>query len=167
MTQITTTYIDHIGRNKRSLKMKTLLTTTAMILAMSTAAMADHDKGNGKSQDDKGEQGEQGPQGQQGVAGNDGQDGARGLTGATGNSGADGSDGVDAVAPLGSLSFAAASATFYGDGVGFGLSNSNYGDLEGSVVFGFDIDNDWRVVSGITTDFKGKTAGSIGVGVSF
>ena len=70
-------------------------------------------------------------------------------------------------APLGSLSFAAASATFYGDVVGFGLSSSTYGDLEGSLVFGFEIDNDWRVVSGITTDFKGKTAGSIGVGVSF
>jgi len=72
-----------------------------------------------------------------------------------------------AVSPLGSLSFAAASATFYGDGMGFGLSNSNYGSLEGSVVFGFDLSNDWRVVAGITTDFKGKTAGSVAVGVSF
>ena len=132
--------------------------------------------------------GEQGAQGEQGLSGNDGQDGSRGLTGAagtsgpqgqTGSSGAQGTNGTsggkgdkgdagkDAVAPLGSLSFAAASASFYGDGMGFGLSNSNYGSLEGSIVFGFDLDNDWRVVAGVTTDFKGKTAGSIGVGVSF
>lgn len=159
--------------------MKTLLTTTAIILAMSTAAMADHDNGNGKSQDHKGEQGETGatgPKGDKGDRGNDGTNGtngtngingADGADGASGSDGADGADGADAVAPLGSLSFAAASASFYGDGVGFGLSNSTYGDLEGSVVFGFDLDNDWRVVAGITTDFKGKTAGSIGVGVSF
>ena len=81
--------------------------------------------------------------------------------------GQDGTDGQDAVAPLGSLSFAAATSAFYGDGMGFGLSNSNYGSLEGSIVFGFDLDNDWRVVAGITTDFKGKVAGSVGVGVSF
>ena len=180
--------------------MKTLLTTTAIILAMSTAAMADHDNGNGKSQDHKGEQGETGatgPKGDKGDRGNDGTngtngtdgtngtngvdgadgidgangvDGLNGSDGATGSSGSDGADGrngSDAVAPLGSLSFAAASASFYGDGMGFGLSNSNYGDLEGSVVFGFDIDGDWHVVAGITTDFKGKTAGSIGLGVSF
>ena len=90
-----------------------------------------------------------------------------GLLVLAGSDGADGRNGADAVAPLGSLSFAAASASFYGDGMGFGLSNSTYGDLEGSVVFGFDIDGDWHVVAGITTDFKGKTAGSIGVGVSF
>lgn len=147
--------------------MKTLLTTTAIILAMSTAAMADHDNGNGKSQDHKGEQGETGATGPKGDKGDRGNDGTNGTNGTNGINGADGSDGADAVAPLGSLSFAAASASFYGDGVGFGLSNSTYGDLEGSVVFGFDINADWRVVVGITTDFKGKTAGSIGVGVSF
>ena len=89
------------------------------------------------------------------------QDGANGFKGDKGDTG------KAAVSPLGSLSFAAASATFYGDGMGFGLSNSNYGSLEGSVVFGFDLSNDWRVVAGITTDFKGKTAGSVAVGVSF
>ena len=52
-------------------------------------------------------------------------------------------------------------------GVGFGLSNSNYGSLEGSIVFGFDLDNDWRVVVGITTDFNDRHAVSVGVGVSF
>lgn len=129
--------------------MKTLLATTAMILAMTTAAMADHDNGNGKSQDHKGPQGEQG---------NDGTDGTNGV---------DGFNGADAVAPLGTLSFAAASASFCGDGIGFGLSDSTYGSLEGSVVFGFDIDGGWRVVAGITTDFKDKTVGSVGVGVSF
>ena len=147
--------------------MKTLLTTTAIILAMSTAAMADHDNGNGKSQDHEGEQDETvttGPKGDKGDRGNDGTNGANGTNGINGTNGADGRDGANA---LGSLSFAAASSSFYGDGMGFGLSNSNYGDLEGSVVFGFDIDADWRVVAGITTDFKGNTAGSIGVGVSF
>tara|TARA_R110002153_G_scaffold247154_1_gene403161 strand:- start:699 stop:1247 length:549 start_codon:yes stop_codon:yes gene_type:complete len=91
------------------------------------------------------------------------------VTGAqiTGQDGTDGTDGKDAVAPLGSLSFAAASASFYGDGMGFGLSASNYGSLEGSVVIGFDLDNNWRVVGGITTDFNDRHAVSVGVGVSF
>ena len=109
-------------------------------------------------------------------SGVDGTDGTNGEDGAEGARGADGTDGVDgekgdtgraAVAPLGSLSFAAASASFYGDGVGFGLSASNYSSLEGSVVFGFDLGNDWRVVAGVTTDFKGRIAGSVAVGVSF
>ena len=117
-----------------------------------------------------------GATGSTGVTGDTGSDGTNGTNGQDGATGATGSDGVDgdkgdtgkaAVAPLGALSFAAASASFYGDGIGFGLSNSNYGSLEGSIAFGFDLDNDWRVVAGITTDFKGKTAGSIGVGVSF
>ena len=114
-----------------------------------------------------GTNGTNGVDGADGINGTNGVDGLNGTDGATGSSGSDGVDGRDGANALGSLSFAAASATFYGDGMGFGLSNSNYGDLEGSVVFGFDIDADWRVVAGITTDFKGKTAGSIGVGVSF
>ena len=72
-----------------------------------------------------------------------------------------------AVSPLGSLSFAAAGESFSGSGAGFGLSSSSYSGLEGSVVLGFALNNDWRVVAGITTDFKGKTAGTVGVGVSF
>ena len=185
--------------------MKNLLTTTAIILAMSTAATASNEKActKGNASFCKGEQGATGPQGEQGDRGQrgrrgragqdgtngtngtngangaDGVNGLDGSTGATGPRGADGKDGVDgkggsngqdgkdAVAPLGSLSFAAASASFYGDGVGFGLSNSNYGSLEGSIVFGFDLDNDWRVVVGITTDFNDRHAVSVGVGVSF
>jgi hypothetical protein len=111
--------------------------------------------------------GSDGSTGATGATGANGNTGSTGATGATGAAGAAGSNGVDSVAPLGSLSFTAASASFYGDGMGFGLSNSNYGSLEGSIVFGFDLDNDWRVVAGITTDFKGKVAGSVGVGVSF
>ena len=112
----------------------------------------------------QGPQGERGLQGEQGLSGNGGQDGSRGLTGPIGDRG---DAGKDAVAPLGALSFAAASASFYSDGMGFGLSGSTYSSLEGSIVFGFDLDNDWRVVAGITTDLKGKTAGSVGVGFSF
>lgn len=81
--------------------------------------------------------------------------------------GQDGTDGQDAVAPLGSLSFSAAEASFYGDGIGFGLSDSNYGGLEGSIVIGFYLDNDWRVVAGVTTDFNDRHAVSVGVGVSW
>jgi len=105
--------------------------------------------------------GAQGPQGEQGVAGKDGKDGQRGLTGAAG------SNGLDAVAPLGSLSFAAATASFSGDGIGFGLSDSNYGGLEGSIALGFDLEYNWRVVVGVTTDFKKRHAASAGVGYSF
>ena len=163
--------------------MNTLLTTTAIILTMSTAAMAGstthvtHDGNNyGTGNNNNfvalpsptnGQDGTNGTNGTDGANGSDGVDGLDGSTGSTGPRGLDGADGKDAVAPLGSLSFAAASATLYGDGIGFGLSNSNYGSLEGSIVVGFDLDNDWRVVGGITTDFNGKTAGSIGVGVSF
>ena len=92
-----------------------------------------------------GRDGTDGTNGTNGADGTDGVDGLDGSTGATGSRGADGAagvDGKDAVAPLGALSFAAASASFYGDGIGFGLSNSNYGNLEGSIVFGFDLDND-------------------------
>ena len=168
--------------------MKTLLTTTSAILVMATTATASP-KSCPVQTDTSGVQilkkgcaafvGANGTDGANGTNGNDGQDGSQGLTGAAGTNGTDGTngtngvdgsdgrDGADAVAPLGSLSFAAASASFYGDGVGFGLSDSTYGDLEGSVVFGFDLDNDWRVVVGITTDFNDRHAVSVGVGVSF
>jgi hypothetical protein len=96
-----------------------------------------------------------------------GDKGDKGKTGNKGKDGADGADGKDAIAPLGSLSFAAASASFYGDGIGFGLSASNYSSLEGSIVLGFDLDNGWRMVGGITTDFNKKTAVSVGIGYSF
>tara|TARA_R110000765_G_scaffold423663_1_gene532892 strand:- start:455 stop:943 length:489 start_codon:yes stop_codon:yes gene_type:complete len=89
------------------------------------------------------------------------QDGRNGLKGDKGDTG------KAAVSPLGSLSFAAAGESFSGSGAGFGLSSSSYSGLEGSVVLGFALNNDWRVVAGITTDFKGKTAGTVGVGVSF
>ena len=201
--------------------MKTLLTTTAVILVMATTATAgpkscpvrtdtsgvqiikkgcaafvgasgtDGIDGADGATGATGATGEQGARGEQGLSGNDGLDGLQGLTGAAGTSGQDGATGAigqtgatgetgaqgtkgdkgdtgdAAVAPLGSLSFASASAAFSGDGMGFGLSDSNYGDLEGSVVVGFGLGNDWRAVAGITTDFNGKVAGSIGVGVSF
>lgn len=76
-------------------------------------------------------------------------------------------DGKDAVAPLGALSFAAATATFSGNGMGFGLSASNYSAVEGSIVFGIDLGNNWRAVGGITTDFNNRHAATVGVGVSF
>jgi len=114
-----------------------------------------------------GSNGANGTNGTDGIDGSNGTDGTNGTDGVDGTKGDKGDTGKAAAAPLGSLSFAAASASFYGDGMGFGLSNSNYGSLEGSIVFGFDLDNDWRVVAGITTDFNGKVAGSIGVGVSF
>ena len=156
--------------------MTKMITTTAAILVMATTATASPKSCSVKTDTNgvqiikkgcdafvggtgaQGPQGERGLQGEQGLSGNGGQDGSRGLTGAAGKG---------AVAPLGSLSFAAASASFYGDGMGFGLSGSTYSSLEGSIVFGLNFDNDWRVVAGITTDLKGKTAGSVGVGFSF
>tara|TARA_R110002126_G_scaffold277785_1_gene423858 strand:- start:588 stop:1067 length:480 start_codon:yes stop_codon:yes gene_type:complete len=159
--------------------MKTIITTTAVILVMATTATASPKSCSVKTDTNgvqiikkgcdafvggtgaQGPQGERGLQGEQGLSGNGGQDGSRGSTGDKGDAG------KDAVAPLGALSFAAASASFYGYGMGLGLSNSNYGNLEGSIVFGFDLNNNWRVVSGVTTDFNERTAGSVGVGVSF
>jgi len=175
--------------------MKTLITAAAAVMLMATAAMAGSTKqvthdgtnygtgNNGKfvalpsptngtngADGADGQDGVDGATGEAGSNGSNGSNGTNGTDGAAGSSGAAGADGrnaADAVAPLGSLSFAAASASFYGDGMGFGISNSTYGDLEGSVVFGFVIDGDWHAVAGITTDFKGNTAGSVGVGVSF
>ena len=167
---------------------KMITTTTAAILVMATAATASPKSctvktdtngvqiikkgcvafvGASGANGQDGASGPQGVRGQTGDSGSDGVDGASGPQGVRGQTGDSGSDGVDGVTPLGSLSFAAASASFYGDGMGFGLSGSTYSSLEGSIIFGFNFDNDWRVVAGITTDFNGKTAGSIGVGVSF
>lgn len=161
--------------------MKTTITAIATLLLMTTSAMAA--KSCTVKTDTSGNQikqgkcdllkGVTGAKGDQGDAGQDGQKGAKGDTGTAGLNGSDGvsgtngNDGKDAIAPLGSLSFVAASASFYGDGIGFGLSNSNYGSLEGSIVMGYDLDYNWRIVGGLTTDFNGRTAVSVGLGYSF
>ena len=111
--------------------------------------------------------GTNGTDGIDGTNGINGTNGADGAQGANGTDGKDGQNGKAAVAPLGSLSFAAAEASFNGSGLGFGLSDSNYGGLEGSFVAGFDLDNNWRVVAGVTTDFNNRHAASVGVGFSF
>ena len=146
---------------------KMITTTTAAILVMATAATASPKSCTVKTDTNGVQIIKKGCVAFVGASGANGQDGASGPQGVRGQTGDSGSDGVDGVTPLGSLSFAAASASFYGDGMGFGLSGSTYSSLEGSIIFGFNFDNDWRVVAGITTDFNGKTAGSIGVGVSF
>ena len=153
----------------------------AVALIIPAAAMADNNKGKGP-QGPQGEQGETGAQGAQGgkgdkgdrgVRGKRGKRGKRGRTGATGAQGVagadgvDGLDGLDGTSPLGALSFSVASSTFSGDGIGIGLSASNFSDLEGSVVLGLSLGNDWRLVAGITTDFDDRHAVSIGVGFSF
>jgi hypothetical protein len=51
--------------------------------------------------------------------------------------------------------------------MGFGLSASNYSAVEGSIVFGIDLGNNWRAVGGVTTDFNNRHAVSAGVGFSF
>lgn len=117
-----------------------------------------------------GQKGATGATGAKGATGAEGAKGAKGVAGAKGakgDKGDKGDKGKDAIAPLGSLSFSAASASFYGNGVGFGLSASNYSVIEGSIVLGFDLDNDWRVVTGITTDFNNRHAVSVGAGFSF
>jgi hypothetical protein len=111
-----------------------------------------------------GKDGTNGTNGKDGVNGTNGKDGTNGLDGSTGPRGLDGQAGVT---PLGSLSFSAAASSFHGDGIGFGLSYSNYGNLEGSVVIGLDLTPDWRLVGGITSDFDNKTAVSVGLGFSF
>tara|TARA_R110000737_G_scaffold72378_1_gene100880 strand:- start:5497 stop:5976 length:480 start_codon:yes stop_codon:yes gene_type:complete len=159
--------------------MKNFIATAAAVLLMTTSAFAAHDNGKGKSNHNRGATGAQGETGATGATGARGARGARGATGAQGDAGAAGAAGATgaqgeagatgkgAVAPLGALSFSSASASFYGDGIGFGLSNSNYGSLEGSIVVGYDLGYDWRVVAGITTDFNDKHAVSVGVGYSF
>jgi hypothetical protein len=122
---------------------------------------------------EKGANGADGKDGEKGANGADGKDGEKGANGADGKdgekgaNGKDGKNGKNAVAPLGSLSFAAASASFSGNGMGFGLSASNYSSVEGSVVVGVDLGNNWRAVAGVTTDFNKRHAASVGVGVSF
>ena len=128
------------------------------------ATGAKGDTGNTGAQGIQGPKGDKGPKGDQGAQGIQGVQGEKGDKGDKGN---DGVNGKDAVAPLGSLSFAAATASFSGDGIGFGLSDSNYGGLEGSIALGFDLDYNWRIVAGVTTDFKKRHAASVGVGYSF
>lgn len=125
------------------------------------------DKGDTGATGATGAQGIQGPKGDTGAQGIQGIQGVQGEKGDKGDKGNDGKDGKDAVAPLGSLSFAAATASFSGDGIGFGLSDSNYGGLEGSIALSFDLDYNWRIVAGVTTDFKKRHAASVGVGYSF
>jgi hypothetical protein len=114
-----------------------------------------------------GTNGTDGTDGTNGTDGTDGTNGKDGEKGANGTNGKDGKNGKNAVAPLGSLSFAAASASFSGNGMGFGLSASNYSPVEGSIVVGVDLGNNWRAVAGVTTDFNKRHAASVGVGVSF
>jgi hypothetical protein len=105
-----------------------------------------------------------------GTNGTDGAAGADGATGSKGNKGDKGDKGVagkNAIAPLGSLSFTSATSSFSGNGIGFGLSASNYSSLEGSVALGFDLESNWRAVGGITTDFNNRHAATVGVGFSF
>ena len=111
--------------------------------------------------------GKDGAVGDAGGKGDKGDAGGKGDKGDAGKDGKDGKDGRDAVTPLGSLSFAAASSSFYGDGIGFGLSDSNYGGLEGSFVLGKNLGGGWRTVVGLTTDFNKRHAASVGVGFSF
>jgi hypothetical protein len=120
--------------------------------------------GKGGVSGTNGKDGVSGLDGKDGVDGTNGKDGTNGLDGSTGPRGLDGQAGVT---PLGSLSFSAAASSFHGDGIGFGLSYSNYGNLEGSVVIGLDLTPDWRLVGGITSDFDNKTAVSVGLGFSF
>jgi hypothetical protein len=114
-----------------------------------------------------GTDGTNGTNGTNGTDGTNGTNGKDGEKGANGTNGKDGKNGKNAVAPLGSLSFAAASASFSGNGMGFGLSASNYSSVEGSIVVGVDLGNNWRAVVGVTTDFNKRHAASVGVGVSF
>ena len=98
------------------------------------------------------------------AAGTNGTDGADGADGSKGDKGV---AGKNAIAPLGSLSFTSATSSFSGNGIGFGLSASNYSSLEGSVALGFDLESNWRAVGGITTDFNNRHAATVGVGFSF
>ena len=174
----------------KTITMKTAITTIATLLLMTTTAVAEGSctvktdtSGNqikqGKCDLLKGVTGSTGPRGVQGIQGKQGSpgkdgtngtngiDGVHGLDGSTGATGPRGLDGQAGVTPLGSLSFTAAVSAFYGDGIGFGLSYSNSGNLEGSVVIGLDLTSDWRLVGGITSDFNKKTAVSVGLGFSF
>jgi hypothetical protein len=146
---------DMDGGSKRN------LTTTAQITGQDGATGATGATGQTGADGKKGTNGTDGKDGEKGANGADGKDGEKGANGK------DGKNGKNAVAPLGSLSFAAASASFSGNGMGFGLSASNYSSVEGSVVVGVDLGNNWRAVAGVTTDFNKRHAASVGVGVSF
>jgi hypothetical protein len=143
---------DMDGGSKRN------LTTTAQITGQ--------DGADGEDGAD-GKDGATGQTGDTGQTGKTGADGKKGTNGTNGKDGKNGKNGKNAIAPLGSLSFAAASASFSGNGMGFGLSASNYSSVEGSVVVGVDLGNNWRAVAGVTTDFNKRHAASVGVGVSF
>jgi hypothetical protein len=143
---------DMDGGSKRN------LTTTAQITGQDGA-----DGQDGAT----GQTGATGDTGQTGATGRTGADGKKGTNGTNGKDGKNGKNGKNAIAPLGSLSFAAASASFSGNGIGFGLSASNYSPVEGSIVVGVDLGNNWRAVAGVTTDFNKRHAASVGVGVSF
>jgi hypothetical protein len=127
----------------------------------------DGEKGANGTNGKDGEKGANGTNGKDGEKGANGKDGEKGANGTNGKDGKNGKNGKNAIAPLGSLSFAAASASFSGNGIGFGLSASNYSPVEGSIVVGVDLGNNWRAVAGVTTDFNKRHAASVGVGVSF
>lgn len=117
-----------------------------------------------------GKRGKRGAKGAKGDKGDRGAKGAKGVKGDKGNKGAKGNaglDGRDAVASLGALSLTAATSSFYGNGIGFGLSASNYSGLEGSVGLGTYLGDGGRLVIGITTDFNDRHAASVGAGFSF
>lgn len=78
-----------------------------------------------------------------------------------------GSNGKDAVAPLGALSLAAASASFTGDGIGFGLAVSNYSKPELSVVLGFTTGDRSRITLGLTANTNDQYTISAGLGFNF
>lgn len=114
-----------------------------------------------------GTNGTDGAAGADGATGSKGNKGDKGDKGNKGDKGDKGVAGKNAIAPLGSLSFTSATSSFSGNGIGFGLSASNYSSLEGSVAIGFDLESNWRAVGGITTDFNNRHAATVGVGFSF
>ena len=72
---------------------KILVVFLIAILCFSTSSFANHDNGNGNSQDNHGEPGPVGPQG---PAGEDGEDGQDGIDGVNGTNGKDGINGTNA-----------------------------------------------------------------------
>lgn len=115
---------------------------------------------------DTGAQGIQGEKGDQGIQGIQGEKGEKGDRGKRGKRGKKGKDGKDAVAPMSGLSLVAATSTFSGDGIGFGVATNN-GSLEVSVAGGAQISDTGRVVIAITFDDTGRSEASAGIGWSF
>lgn len=74
---------------------KLIVVLLSIFVLLSVPAFANHDQGNGNSQD-HGPQGEQGPPGQDGEPGPPGADGQDGINGVDGMDGVDGKDGSDA-----------------------------------------------------------------------